>query len=386
MAVPPIRQEPSPIGGGTSSTAGATNNHRNRQVGARHPQAHHPQAQPDAAPLSGQAVLMRLNTRALIMFSEGDEDDALQVLHHGIGLARRALQRGLRPTAVPRRRPRMNLTTLSLEEIVWPEHQGDTENDNTDGDGDGDGNNDRSSMENRLRSSCFDFYPFIFLMEEDEDEDEDEDDNDPENAQQEEEARPCLSLAHVCVLLTYNLGVLHHKLGLVRHANNPLAECFAKARSYYAAALQVWNRVANQEETLSLYATEMSPARIPLALYNNMGHLAAIWGDDSDMLACRVGLEQALVTATTVHRRRGRGGNIRPNPLSHNNDNNNSAVEMSVAEDPSESNHHLSEEEDHDVAMTITEEPGALELQDRQFFHSSLERARNHQSQNAPAA
>ena len=319
------------------SSGGAGGNSDNNSANDN---GHLPEFQQDQVPLlSAQTLLMRLNTQALDLFAEGNEDQALDVLHVGIALGYRALVQGLTPA--PRLAPRLQLQTLSLDEIVWPENGADV-------------------VENRLQASCFDYYPYIFLMEEVDDDADEED-------QQQAPSMPCFSLAQVCVLLTYNLAMLHHKIGLVRHANNPLAPCFAKARAYYVAALQWWQAVADQEETRSLYFTHnMSPARLQMALYNNMGHLAASWGDDTDIIMCRQGLEQALVTATMIQRLQGQGN-----------------VSATTTPQP-RSDSGASNGGDEGHAATVVPSDG--DPQDCRFFYASLARARNHHAQNAPAA
>lgn len=116
---------------------------------------------------------------------------------------------------------------------------------------------------------------------------------------------PCIvTLLAMGSTLAYNQALFHHQLGLV--TGNVLH--VAHGRFYYSLALSYIDRISSSNsccgDTHGMEALHDSrpsisvvpPSLLPLslAIYNNLGHLASLFGDAEYILHCRQAMEQQL--------------------------------------------------------------------------------------------
>lgn len=224
--------------------------------------------------LSPESFLIRSNLRSLVMFSEGREEDAFAVFRESIAFGYQAVGRRLGRST--EQRPHILMTTLSLDEIVWP--LGDESET-------GEGHHAGRSHSNE---SYFTMYPHVFLFEEEE--------------STEDSSRgdcPFISLEHLCAIISYNFAVLLHQIGMVRRTN-VLGRCFSTSRCYYHQALQMWESSSEEDRIHAERNNRYSLMRFVLALFNNTGHLAALAGDDAELTSSREDLETALMRAAVL--------------------------------------------------------------------------------------
>lgn len=323
--------------------------------------------------------LIYLNTRAITSLWEGEEDLALSLLKQGLIEARDDLQpptTTTTPTTTSttpvaqgpspnyhRRRRRLSLTALELTGVLHPEYQqshyrASDDNNNHDMMGASSSSSSLSSPPSPWPHG-FLYYAHVFLLEEeDEDErgqesapneqDDDEDDDDSNST-------TFWSVARLCALLAYNLAVIGHENGLARGRLPTLGQA---ARLYrYAlhswrmtiagpagtttqAALPVQQQVDNNGDNGNDDQDELLFA---MALYNNVGHVAAFMDDAITVQVAREGLEFTLRRALASTATDSKVSTTATTSIRH-------------CEDGSSNHHELGQQQSQDFRMTMMQD------------------------------
>ena len=100
------------------------------------------------------------------------------------------------------------------------------------------------------------------------------------------------TLLTFCSVVTFNLGIVFHELGLSEGRLPHLA----KARSLYNMGLLLLNEQqrSNHHQQLQQDENPMPNAWLKCALHNNLGHLAAFFSDYNALRKARKGLQASL--------------------------------------------------------------------------------------------
>jgi len=141
--------------------------------------------------------------------------------------------------------------------------------------------------------------------QEDQDYQEDEDDDDDEEVYP--EPWHYATLLTFCSVVTFNLGLVFHELGLSEGRLPHLA----KARSLYNTGLELLKQLSKgqQQQSRNNGNAQVAPdahslpqAWLQCALHNNAGHVAAFFADPTGMRQARRGLRAALQPRHHHHR------------------------------------------------------------------------------------
>lgn len=238
-----------------------------------------------------ERYLIGLNTEAFSQLCFGEQDQAIAFLQQGLTLVKAQLQYfGIRP-AVPQdgcvRKNTENGKQQQGEEDIC------------------------SSLLLPLRlrdflgtlDSCasaaqqeggFLFYRNFFMIQHGDADDENDNNMDEDltpasvPAEQEKRNDECqleIPAPILYAILAYNLGVIHHELGMSNHGN---FGDLALARTWYQRALVCMYAVALQEHS------EGQPKLLMMALFTNLGHVSSCFQDVASMHNCHQGLGEVL--------------------------------------------------------------------------------------------
>ena len=227
-----------------------------------------PSPSPVDALASARWVLLQLNTKALRLLWEGQEESAMELLQNCSQTAQRLLVKEQEQERQQRQQPHAPtcatpaattsattaaatastpvLTDLALEGILAP-----------------------IEFTSTPSSERHEFFRHVILIE---------------NCDYEPVGTPLSSTA-TCALLCYNVAVLYQEAGIVRGC----LETLGKAQSWYMAAMRFVGRDCHSNST-----STSVPWLLRAALYGNLCRLATLWGDWNAAANCHAGLQSCL--------------------------------------------------------------------------------------------